>query len=194
MLKPTLLLLVALCVSLVGFGIAQAGVPCPDVSTVVAEGDGGTTPDAVVCPAGDFDGVVVTVTAIDCFDMPVPDMPVTVYPDPDAVGFCFCPGEDAREDTTDAAGVVTVVFARFGGCGELSWHADGRGVIIGPSQPILISSPDNFHNDCDVNLSDFVWFAGHYQGADPCCDYNGSGTVNLTDFIAFASHYTHSCE
>jgi hypothetical protein len=173
---------------------AQAGVPCPDLSTVEAVGDGDATPEAAVCPAGDYDGVVVTVTAIDCFGEPVPGMEVTVYPDPEATGFCFCPGEETKSDSTDSAGMMTVVFDRFGGCGYLQWHAEARGVIMFPSDPIFVNSPEGYGNDCEINLMDFVYFATHYLGTEPCCDYNRDGFVNLADFIHFAEHYSHTCE
>lgn len=182
-------------VLLISLAVAgQAGVPCPDLCTVEATGTGGVAPDAVVCPRGDADSVVVTVTALDCFGEPVPGMLVTVYPDPEATGFCFCPGEETKEDTTNLVGMITVVFKRFGGCGELGWHAEGRGVVLLPANSIYINSPDCFDNDCEVSLSDFIRFATSYQGTEPCCDYNRDGNVNLTDFIRFAEHYSHICE
>jgi hypothetical protein len=186
--------LLAMLLMLASTAAVQAGVPCPDVSTVEATGDGDAAPDAVVCPQGGYDGVVVTVTAIDCLGEPVPGMEVTVYPDPEITGFCFCPGEEAKVDSTDLAGMMTVVFEHFAGCGELRWYAEGRGVIMQPSDPIFITSPDLFNGDCQVNLSDFAYFAGRYQSAEPCCDFNRDGFVNLTDLIRFTGHYSHNCE
>jgi hypothetical protein len=174
--------------------VVQGGIPCPDLCTVEAVGDGDVAPEAAVCPQGDFDGVIVTVTAIDCLGEPVPGMEVTVYPDPDITGFCFCPGEETKVDSTDLAGIMTVVFERFAGCGELRWYAEGRGVIMPASDPIFINSADFSNGDCQVNLSDFVYFAGRYQGADPCCDFNRDGSVSLTDFIGFAAHYGDACQ
>jgi hypothetical protein len=186
---PVGLLLLALTAAVV-----QAGIPCPDLCTVEAAGDGDVAPDAVVCPRGDGDGVIVTVTAIDCLGMPVPGMEVTVYPDPEATGFCFCPGEAAKVDSTDLAGMLTVVFEGFAGCGDLRWYAEGRGVIMPASDPIFINSPDLANGDCEVNLSDFVFFAVRYQGVDPCCDLTRDGVVNLTDLIRFTAHYSHACQ
>jgi hypothetical protein len=172
---------------------ALGGIPCPDLCTVEAAGSGEVAPNAVVCPAGDYDQVIVTVTVIDCYGMPMVGLDVAIYPDPSAAGFCFCPGEDTLMVTTDSYGVAEVEFSRFSGCGELRWYGEANYVIMGPSPYIFINSPDCYNNDCEVNLSDFVRFATFYSGNHACCDYNGDGGVNLTDFIRFSSHYSHTC-
>lgn len=169
-----------------------ADVPCPDVSIIEATGDGDVAPNAVVCPRGGYDTVIVTVTVLNCFGVPIPGMEVTVYPDPDATGFCFCPGEETKQDTSDVNGMLTVEFSRFGGCGSLRWCAEAQGVNIFPSIPIEIASPD-IDGSCEIDLFDFVRFATKYSGQDPCCDYNFDGGVNLTDFISFSEHYSHTC-
>ncbi len=169
-----------------------AGVPCQDFCTVEAAGDGDVAPNAVVCPMGDRDAVIVTVTVSDCFGVPISGMEVIVYPDPEAAGFCSCPGEETKQDTTDVNGMLTVEFARFGGCGSLRWYAEARGVVMFPSVPIQIVSSD-IDGSCEIDLFDFVRFATQYSGQDPCCDYDFDGGVNLTDFIRFSEHYSHTC-
>jgi hypothetical protein len=173
-------------------GGALAGIPCASTSSVTATGNGICTPDAAVCPQGDFDVVNVDVNVQDCYGTPLAAKTVTVYPDPMATSFCWCPGEDSQQSTTDLNGNASVSFAAFGGCGNLGFYADVDGVTLGPSTVVYIASPDN-NGDCVVNLTDFIGFAGVYFTADRCSDYNCDGTVNLTDFITFAGHYFHAC-
>jgi hypothetical protein len=116
--------------------------------------------------------------------------------------FCYCPdGEPAPndyEDTkmvgpTDAVGVITAQFKKYGGCGNQQFYATIGMVTAGPSVAIYIASPDN-NGDCIVNLVDFGNFAFSYLTDDDCSDYDCSGQVNLVDFGHFASHYLHDCD
>jgi hypothetical protein len=182
------------CLLIAMTGAGQAGVPCPDLCTVAVTSTGEHPPEAVVCPAGHSDHVIVIVTAIDCYGVPVESLDVAVYPDPEATGFCFCPGQDTLTVITGSDGVGTVEFGSFGGCGDLRWYAEARYVIMGPSPYVYINSPDCSNNDCEVGLTDFIRFATSYLSSDPCCDYNRDGGVGLTDFIYFAGHYTHACQ
>jgi hypothetical protein len=117
--------------------------------------------------------------------------------------FCYCPDGEAppneNEDTklvgpTNAAGVVTAQFRKYGGCGNQVFYATIGDVTAGPSIPIYIASPDN-NNDCQVNLVDFGNFSLMYppNPYDPCGDFNCDGNVNLVDFGTFSLHYTHNC-
>ena len=65
-------------------------------------------------------------------------------------------------------------------------------MTIGPSDPITIIGYDR-NGDLQVDIMDFVGFAGAYLSADPSCDYDCDGMVGLTDFIEFANHYQHTC-
>jgi hypothetical protein len=40
---------------------------------------------------------------------------------------------------------------------------------------------------------DFIYFAGVYLTDDCCADYDCDGDVDLMDFIEFAGHYLHVC-
>jgi hypothetical protein len=123
---------------------------------------------------------------------------------PADTNFCFCPdGEpvpDDYEDTkivgpTDAFGMTTATFAKFGGCGNMQFYASVGAATVGPSVAIFISSFD-IGNDCYVELIDFGEFAKAYLilPADPCYDYNCDGEVELIDFGEFAKHYLHDCD
>jgi hypothetical protein len=172
--------------------VAAAGVPCAGTSTVDANGSGACAPGAAVCPAGDYDRVIVDVVVRDCYGTPLAGQQVRVYPDPDAVHLCFCLGEVPQVGVTGPNGEMTVIFRHFGGCGNLHFEAETGGVILGPSNLIYIASYDN-NGDCQVNLTDLIFFAGAYSTNDPCHDYDCSGIVGLTDFIFFAGHYLHMC-
>jgi hypothetical protein len=94
-----------------------------------------------------------------------------------------------------------VTFSDFGGCDTksgdggnctLQFSAVCQGVELGPSNFIVTASPDA-DADCDVDLQDFIFFAGVYLGNECCADYDCDGDVDLQDFITFAGHYLHGC-
>ena len=173
-------------------GVCLAGIPLPPLCSIEASGSGQCAPNVAVCPFGDFDLLEVVCTLIDQYGMPVAGQTVEVWPDPAATGFCFCPGEDIKTTTTNIDGECEVTFQYFGGCGDLSFYAECLYVQIGPSDAIYVASYD-YNGDCQVNLSDFINFAGAYLTNTPCCDYDCSGWVDLSDFINFAAHYLHAC-
>jgi hypothetical protein len=174
-------------------GIAEGGVPCPPTSTVEAAGDGHCTPDAAVCPGGDFDVITLTIIVRDCFAVPMPGMMVTVSPVPVGGSPYICPGEESKTvGPTDANGWTEVQFPEFGGCGTIQFSAEVSSVEIGPSNPVFVITPD-YSGDGLVNLIDFGWFATRYLTADPCFDYNCDGIVDLKDFGQFASHFLDWC-
>jgi hypothetical protein len=183
-------------------GMAFAGLPCEGTSTVIATGNGPcvVADGAALCPNGDMDVVTVTVTVRDCYGAPLSGKNVVVwaYSEED---FCYCPdGEPTPyhlEDTklagpTNAAGMVSVEFKKIGGCGDMKFYVTVDDIVLGPSNWIYISSPDNT-SDCVVNLVDFGNFALAFNGSDPCSDFNCDGSVNLVDFGTFALHFTHDC-
>ena len=172
-----------------------ASVPEPDLPIVEVEAPGMPCPDvALACPGGCADGApLVTVTVIDMYGMPIPYAEVecaAIWSEPYV--FCFCPGESVHVDSTGQDGVVRFVFNEFGGCGELAFRAECRGVVLYPAPTIYVCSPD-CNGDCRVSLHDFAIFATYYLEAYACCDYDCDGLVTLTDFGTFASHYLHEC-
>jgi hypothetical protein len=190
-------LLVSTCMILLTVSAAFTGssIPDPPLSTVEVEAPGLHCPGvALACPGGCAEGApLVTVTVIDMYGMPIPNAEVecgAAWSEPHL--FCFCPGEVTQVDTTDQDGVVCFVFDDFGGCGDLVFTAECRGVVLYPSPMIYICSPD-CNADCKVSLHDFAIFASHYLEAHPCCDYDCDGSVTLADFGTFASHYMHEC-
>jgi hypothetical protein len=160
--------------------VEAPGMPCTGV--------------ALACPGGNQIGApVVTVTVIDMYAMPIVGAEVECFATwsaPDV--FCFCPGEEAQVGITDEDGVVVFTFNEFGGCGQMAFGAECRGVPLFPSPQIFVCSPD-CNGDCVVNLYDFGYFATYYLEAEPCCDYDCDGLVTLADFGTFALHYSHAC-
>jgi hypothetical protein len=182
--------------SLAVTGLATAGIPNASTSTVEREGQGspGTCdPDiAVVCPASDMGSIQVTVTVRNIYGDPLPGKVVDCWAEEVAGTFCWCPGESLQTDTSDINGQCFFYFTDFGGCGTLQFGAQSEGVTFTPSPTIEVRSPD-INGDCDVQLQDFILFAGYYLTTEPCADYDCDGTVGLQDFIIFASHYLHAC-
>ena len=188
--KRLMLTLAGIAATVLLAGGAYAGVPCAGASDVIA------TPDCgAYCPASDMDTVTVTVTVRDCYGTPLPGLTVVVTPMDDTT-HCFCPGEAPDSCVTDVTGTCSVTFSDFGGCDGadcgLEFSAVCDGVELGPSNRITTASPDA-DADCDVDLMDFIYFAGVYLTDDCCADYDCDGDVDLMDFIAFAAHYLHVC-
>jgi hypothetical protein len=180
--------------TLASAAFTQPTIPDPQLSTVEVEGPGMPPGVAMACPGGDASGSpLVTVTIIDMYAMPIPGAEVecaAAWSAPDV--FCFCPGEDVKVDSTDENGVVQFVFNDFGGCGEIAFGAECRGVVLIPCPTIYICSPD-CNGDCQVNLYDFARFALNYLENYPCCDYDCDGLVTLVDFGVFSAHYLDAC-
>jgi len=173
-------------------GMAFAGVPCAGTTTVTATGDGVCAPGAAVCPAGDLQGVDVTVTVRDCYGTPLPNQMVDVSGSAVSPAiFCFCVSPKTV-GPTDALGQATAHFDDFGGCGDVQFYATIGIVVAGPSPAITIGSPDA-DGTCLVNLIDFGVFAANYFTTATCSDYDCSGLVDLIDFGVFAAHYFHGC-
>jgi len=179
-------------------GAVYAGVPCAGTTTVVATLGGGT-----YRAASDMDVVTVTVCIRDCYGTPLRSLWVVVDPIIINNGHCFCPGEAPDTCLTDALGCCSVTFHDFGGCGTKSGDGgdcglqfsavwQGQGYELGPSNRISRASPDT-DADCDVDLQDFIFFAGVYLSDECCCDFDSDGDVDLQDFITFAGHYLHLC-
>ena len=190
-----LLVVTAVVLSLTLAGAAFAGIPSASTSTVerVPQGTACDPFDiAVVCPASDLGTIMVTVTVRNVYGDPLPGISVTCTATPVTGVFCFCPGENPQSGITDINGQCFFYFTDFGGCGDLQFDAVADGVPLNPSPTIYVASVDT-NGDCQVNLTDFIYFAASYQTVDPCCDYNCNGIVDLPDFITFAGHYTHAC-
>lgn len=185
------------CLAVVLFaGVAVAGVPSANTSTVERVGQG--TPDcnpdvAVVCPASDLGWVRVTVTVRNVYGDVLPGKVVNCQAQVVTGTFCFCPGETPQTGVTDSNGRAFFTFSDFGGCGNLRFGADCEGVVFIPSPTIFIVSPD-IDGSCDVDALDLSAFGTNYGSTTfPCGDYNCDGVVDALDLSVFGSSYGHAC-
>jgi len=177
-------------------GAVTAGVPCAGTSDADCFGDGasGCNPstNACVCPSGDVDVIQVSVTIRDCYANVLPGRTVDCYPTYNLDDFCFCPGVEYQQGTTDTFGQVCFFYDCFGGCAYIGFTVECEGIQLISNQ-MWVGSPD-LDATCFVGIEDFAMFASAYGGPDDCCDYDCSGgNINLTDFAIFAAHYGHGC-
>jgi hypothetical protein len=172
-------------------GVANAGIPDPDLSTVVLSAGGLAT-----CPAGD--GPVyryITVTAKRADATPIQGIPWSSF-------FFTVTGGDVNITHVDAETDVN---------GQIRFEVDDVAPIVYPGPvtvevqiyTVVLNDSDNITcntfdvepvglPDGDVDLNDFVKFGQYYNTPSPQADYNFSGgNVDLNDFILFGQHYNH---
>jgi hypothetical protein len=171
-------------------GMASAGIPDPDNSTVQL------TPDAgmCTCPAGDgpdYEYILVTAKRADA--TPIAGIPYGSF-------FFTVTGGDVT---------ITHVDAETNSAGEISFTMVGDETIIAlpPDPPLEVecqiytvvlnasaSIPVNsfdIDGNGTVGLSDFGIFSSIYLSSDSRGDFDWNGTVGLSDFGLFSAHYLH---
>jgi hypothetical protein len=170
-------------------GAASAGIPDPDLSTVVlSNGGGGLT----TCPQ--LDGPTyqyITVTAKRADATPIQGIPWSSF-------FFTVSGGDVNITHVDAETDVN---------GQIRFTVDDNEVIAwsGPVTievqiyTVVLNDSDNLrcntfdlNPDGSVGLQDFVIFSQDYGQVRERTDYNWSGgTTGLQDFVLFGQHYGH---
>jgi len=167
-------------------GLASAGIPDPDNSTVALGPDGGM----VTCPAGDGPAYqYITVTAKRADASPIEGIPYTSF-------FFTVTGGDVTishvDAATDASGVIRfeVVGNETIPLGTVTVEAQIYTVALNDSDDINVNTFD-LNNDSAVGLQDFTVFSGDYGGTNPRSDFNWDGSVGLQDFTLFSAHYGH---
>jgi len=173
-------------------GAASAGIPDPDLSTVVLSAPIGMA----TCPAGD--GPIyqyITVTAKRSDATPIQGIPWT--------SFFF----------TVTGGTVTITHVGtetdVNGQIKFTVQADEAIVYPGPVTievqiyTVVLNDSDNLPTntfdlfpvgvgDGAVGIQDFVKFGQAYNTVAPQADFNWSGgVVGLQDFVLFGQHYNH---
>lgn len=172
---------------LVFAGAASAGIPDPNLSTVVLTAGGLTT-----CPQGD--GPIyqyITVTAKRSDATPIQGIPWTSF-------FFTITGGDVTLTNTDAETNVNGQI-RFTVRGDEAIAYPGPVNIKVQIYTVVLSDSDNLPcNTFDlvlngaVGLSDFVVFSQDYGLVRPRTDFNWSGgATGLADFVLFGQHYGH---
>lgn len=172
-------------------GSAGAGIPDPDLSTVVLTAGGLAT-----CPQGD--GPVyqyITVTAKRSDGSGIQDIPWSSF-------FFTVTGGDVTithaDDATNVNGQI-----RFTVQGDeaiqypnvVNVEVQIYTVVLNDSDNLPCNSFDLFPlgaPDGTVGLSDFIQFGQDYNLVRPRSDYDWSGgATGLADFIKFGQHYNH---
>lgn len=149
-----------------------------------------------LCPAGDFDPLVMTLRVRNSLGNPVEGMwcddveALWIEADPETLFPC---GEWTLFDglKTNSSGNATDTASTMGGCGLIE-IVGLEGIALSDTAIIEVHSPD-CQGDGVVDLVDFGHFASRYLTTDTCCDYDFSGLVDMVDYGEFASHFTHSC-
>jgi len=176
------------CVLVLGLaGVAAAGIPDPDLSTVeLSNGGNGLT----TCPQGDGPAFqYVTVTAKRSDTTPIQGIPYT------SIFFTVTGGDVTitnADAETDANGEIR--FSVVGDetiMGSVTISAQIYTVAVNDSDVLNCRSFD-LNNDGSVGLQDFTIFSGDYGTTTGRSDFNWDGTVGLQDFTLFSGHYGHS--
>jgi hypothetical protein len=172
-------------------GVANAGIPDPDLSNVVLSAGGMAT-----CPQGD--GPVyqyITVTAKRADATPIQGIPWSSF-------FFTVSGGDISITHVDAETDVNGQI-RFSVQGDESIQYPNTVSIEVQIYTVVLNDTDNLPcntfdlfplgaPDGTVGLSDFIQFGGDYNQVKPRSDYDWSGgPTGLADFIKFGQHYNH---
>lgn len=170
-------------------GVANAGIPDPDLSSCVL----GPAAGMATCPAGDGPAYQnITVTAKRSDTTPIEGIPYSSF-------FFTVTGGDVTithvDDETDANGEI-----RFEMVGDetivlldpdfLTIEVQIYTVVLNDSDDLECNSYD-INQDDAVGLADFSAFSQDYGSAEKRSDFNWDGTVGLADFSQFSQHYGH---
>lgn len=171
-------------------GVATAGIPDPDNSTVVLAPDAGMCS----CPAGDGPAYeYITVTAKRADATPIAGIPYGSF------FFTVTGGEVTIthvDDETDANGeirfdmVADETIRLLPPDPPLEVECQIYTVVLNASATIPVNSFDIDGNG-QVGLSDFGIFSSIYLTSDVRGDFDWNGTVGLSDFGLFSAHYLH---
>jgi len=173
-------------------GVATAGIPDPDASTVTLAPDAGMC----TCPAGDGPAYeFITVEARRADLTPIAGIPYGSF-------FFTVTGGDVTitcvsvPPETNGAGIID--FKMVGDETIIALPPDPPlevecqiyTVVLSASATIPVNSFDIDGNG-QVGLSDFGQFSAMYLTSDVRGDFDWNGTVGLSDFGLFSAHYLH---
>jgi hypothetical protein len=173
-------------------GVATAGIPDPDNSTVTLAPDAGMC----TCPAGDGPPYqYITVEARRADLTPIQGIPSDSF-------FFTVTGGDVTitcvsvPPETNAAGLIDFemvgdeTIIALAPDPELEVECQIYTVVLNNSDSIPVNSFDIDGNG-QVGLSDFGQFSAMYLTSDARGDFDWNGTVGLSDFGLFSAHYLH---
>jgi len=159
----------------------------PELSQVSVGSDSIT-----VCPAGDFNSLVIDVTLLDPLGEPVVgEPPSKVYAvllrGEGNVTLCF--GDTLRPSSaTDENGHTQIVAHHISGCGIDTVRVYARGHALTQQPVVAFRSPDL---NADQIVNSFDWILMSEGGG--CSDLNWDGQEKETlDWALFAAHWQHT--
>jgi hypothetical protein len=173
-------------------GVATAGIPDPDASSVTLGPDAGM----VTCPAGDapaYEHITVEARRVDL--TPIAGIPF------DSFFFTVTGGDVTITCTsvppeTDAAGQIQ--FEMVGDETIIALPPDPALEVACQIYTVILNSTDtipvnsfDIDGNGQVGLSDFGIFSSIYLTTDPRGDFDWNGSVGLSDFGLFSAHYLH---
>lgn len=175
------------CLVLAIAGVAGAGIPDPDASSVALSTGGLST-----CPTGDGPAFqYVTVTALRSDLSPIQGVPSSSF------FFSVTGGNvtiNAVDSETDVAGQI-----RFSVVGDEAIAYPNVVTISCQIYTVVLNDSDNlqcntydYDLDGDVDPVDFGTFAGDFGAVAPRSDFDWSGgNIDPIDFGSFAGHFGH---
>jgi hypothetical protein len=164
---------------------AAAGVPDPDLSTVVL----GPAAGMATCPAGDgpaFEYLTVTAKRVD--DSPIAGIPYTSI-------FFTATGGDVSilhvgEETDGNGEIAFTVVGNETIIGDITVEAQIYTVALNDSDTLSCNSFD-INEDGTVGVQDATLFVADYGTTAQRSDFNWDGTVGVQDATLFVAHYGH---
>jgi hypothetical protein len=169
-------------------GAASAGIPDPDLSTVVLTAGGLAT-----CPAGDAATYqYITVTAKRSDATPIQGIPWSSFFFTVTGGDVTLTHVDTETDVNGQIRFTVQANAAIAYPGPVTVEVQIYTVVLNDSDNLPCNTYD-LVLDGTVGLQDFVIFSQDYGLVRPRTDFNWSGgTTGLQDFVLFGQHYGHT--
>lgn len=190
-------------------GVFKKAYVSASLATGVRAASGGALVDrnAIMCPQGDADQIVVSVAVDASFVTTPPSLSTLSVRSPTAGGFAFGSAVTYADSTPVLASGdyrATVTLRSGRGCGDDSVGVYWGGSLLG-YQSVRVKSPDvntSGSSSGIVDLVDFATFAAHsYSSVCDCIfpkSYSGCSDfaypdtiVNLPDFGFYGAHHDH---
>jgi hypothetical protein len=172
-------------------GTAAAGIPDPDLSTVVLTAGGLAT-----CPA--LDGPTyqyITVTAKRADATPIQGIPWSSFFFTVSGGDVGITHVDAETDVNGQIRFTVDDDENIPYPGPVTIEVQIYTVVLNDSDNLTCAAFDLFPlgvGDGTVGVQDFVIFGQDYNQVQPRSDFNFSGgPVGVQDFVLFGQHYNH---
>ncbi len=174
------------CLVLAIAGVAGAGIPDPDQSTIAASAGGLTT-----CPLGDGPAFqYLTVTAKRADSTPIQGIDSSNFFFVSTGGSVTVTAVDSQTDVNGQIRFEVVADESIDYPNTVTISVSVYTIAVNGSVAITCKSLD-INGDGSVSLEDFGFFSGDYGTTAARSDFNWDGIVGLEDFGFFSGHYGH---